>query len=589
VQVVAKCVTPAQAACTPAVVATLNFGFVPTGVTVVKSLFVKNAGPGACQFVQAHVLSCGPQDPLFSPAVCSTAPSAAFQVVGPTLQLLELAAGETAALNVRYSAGANTNVFAPAGPDLAVAVVEFAGPAGKVTAPANVTLAPASMAKLAPNIKASHGAVVTSVAPPLVEFGSTPIGCKSAPHTVSAEVKAPASLVWKGMALDACNTEFGLMPPFAQFGVPLQPGVPVAVHVVHAPKDVGPNARTLRFVTEPYGQCANSASSTGELCENDGQCPNSSLGCMPFIAPVPLVGLGHSATAAVDEFVLPPQGKADIVVLVHGDLAKDVLKSGVLEFEKQLKLAGLDFHVGVASTEAQKLGQLHGLPRVLTANSLDLEGKLALRVGSVEQGSAVLAAAVSATSPELTADSNLPCTTDADCPPKLLCVQGADDGKFGCGGPNRMLLRPGVPLHVVIAADQDDAPAGEVAALVAALKQQKPDATVGTHGAFHPLDGACKLPGTVRLHQATRATHGIQVPLCQQEKVATELALGTTAMRLPLAHTADPMKPLVVSVNAQPCLGFVLEPTNDVVRLVDGCKASAGSKIQVAYALPCAK
>ena len=569
----------------------LDFGIVPRGMTRTMTMKLVNTGSGNCSFNSALANDCPGFVGMFSTScgdpsatVLLSGDSSYYSVVKTPLAIQEgLKPGQSYDIDVMFTPPETAPIFGDEMTDFAGLLgVRIIDPYVPVTPdqPAEKVVYPQAQASgiaFPPNLHAKSGFADLSVFPQELDFSVVTIGCHSQTLTLSAYNVGTAPLDLTDWELKGCSPEF-LMKEYPGLPKTLDPQKGVEFKVAYVPQDEGDDTCTL------------------ELYTNDSDTP---------AAVVVLKGGGTYESEWTDEFIQTTGQDVDVLFVVDcsGSMSEeqDNLAKNFKNFISEASTWKNDYRVGLTSCDTEgHSGQLLGTPRWVDSStwaSFTDNVKLGTNCSGTERG---LAAAQMALSLPNTADSTVPCTTNADCTSPEGCYEGF------CGGPNRGFLRKDATLEVVFVSDEEDQSSADLAFYVNFFKNIKGfynSNLFHAHAIVGPSGGCSSSAGDAvagnRYIDIAKDTGGNFISICEPDfasglKSIGEIAFGLKAQFF-LTRTAEPssIEVKVADVPCPPTSGGVNNwaydaPSNSVVFNEAGaCMPQPGELVWIHYEMLC--
>ena len=584
--------------CKPVLVpATINFGTLAVGDSLVKTMKLKNTGTGNCTFSSLKVVDCSYSlmNPLMPncPEPFQGTPSKLYTIdSGPNKGDL-IGPGMELPINVRFNAaqvnGGLLGMVSESQAVLGVKVVDDNIP----SSPKEVTIPSSNKA----NLIGSAGIPKLSVLPGEIKFGLVTFGCWSKTYNVCIYNSGSAPLTVSDISLAGCSPEFKLknVPPLP---LEVKPGVPQCFGAAFVP------------VQEGDQTCA------VHIASNDKAAPNVA---------VKLSGKGTYEDEQTDEFVQSGGQSVDILFVIDdsGSMCshQDLLAQNIDKFVATADVWKNDYHMGVVTVNvtdekvAGKLNKGEKQPRyVIPGQGAQQLFQSYAKVGcdggsdSQEAGFEPMQIALSA---PLATDVGKPCSSDSDCKndPNVcadpascpyLCLDNPETpGKKTCGGWNKGFLRDDAKLEVIVLADEDDQSPAAPTFYIDFLRNIKGFYNVGW-ARLHAIvwQDSCGDPPvsqTVgkRYMMVAQETGGKIGEICSSDygPVLNEIGkmVFTPKVQFFLSRLADPPT-IVVKVNGALCKqGWTYDaPSNSVIFQENGpCMPKENDKIWIHYKTLC--
>ncbi len=566
-----------------------DFGIVARGSRRTMNFNIVNVGSGDCSFHSAFVNDCPSFFGFFqgscddpSTTVFGSGTSRYYSVTRTPLAIQGgLRAGQSYPLEVTFtppdSAPLIGDELASYAGLLAVRVVDpNSGSNDPVVFPKPVV---GGLSQFPPNLAARSGIAQLAVLPGQVDFGLTTIGCHSRTVEVTAYNVGSAPLDITDIKLEGCSVEFR---------VKSSPGLPLTlaangstvVEVVYVPQDLGADSCGLGFYT------------------------NGELGAT---AVVPLLGEGTFDTEHTDTFIQTTGQDVDVLFVVDnsGSMSSNQtnLSNNFQSFVNAASLWNNAYHIGITTTdmenEAGRLVSAQGHARFVTPSNwqqLQQNFRVGTNGSADEKG---LAAAQSALSLPLTADSATACTADNQCQASERCVDGF------CGGRNRAFLREDAALEIVIVSDEEDSSPGDLNFYINFFRSIKGiynSDMMHVHAIVGDVPGGCQtdagsaVAGRRYVDVAT-ATGGQVISICDANFSAGLASIGAIAFGLRrqffLARTPEPAT-IAVTVAGTSCpasagANWSYDPSSNAVIFQEGgaCMPQAGQEVVINYQTLC--
>ena len=350
--------------------------------------------------------------------------------------------------------------------------------------------------------------------PPL-DFGDVVLGCEEAAEVQIVNVGEEPTTVL-ATALDMDDGHFTLVPP-VEWPLTIYPGFDLGLDVIYHPQTVGGHEATILVETDHP-----------DLPQVGGS----------------TVGSGLSAGQHTDTFVQEDTTTVDILWVVDNSCSmweeQAALAANAEDFLDYLDAAGLDYQVGVVTTDSPSMGS-----PIITPATADAAAAFADAVSLGTSGSGT-------EQPLLQAHSGLtPPQTDP-------------------GGANEGFVRDGAGLSVIILTDEDDQSGGTAAAWAAEFQALKPDsALVAVSGITGMISGCATAYGTPILSEVVALTGGLEVSICGEDwspvlSVAAELVAGPNT-RFQLTQAPMPQTLVVTVDGVQVDEGWSYEEVDNAV------------------------
>jgi hypothetical protein len=436
------------------------------------------------------------------------------------------------------------------------------------------------------NITAKAAAAQLITSPSAIDFEKVPIGCQSAPVTITATNIGLAPLGITDWTLMDCPQTFEIVD------------YPVL-------DDPTPNGALVAKLYE--GESSEFLVAYEPLSEESESCTlaiHHTASNEPTL--VELVGQGTYVTDQTDVFTDSATQDVDVLFVVDdsGSMAHEQqnLAKSFDSFIQKASEWKSDFQIGVVTTtlEFPDAGVLQGSPPFVTHANWEkfINNVQVGTTGSgMEQG--LWAAKVALGSPT-TDVTDEPCEEDGDCGFLHACMNGF------CGGPNQFFIRDNASLELVFLSDEEDQSpesTDEYLKYFRAIKGfDKPDqmhihAIVGPAGGCESDDGSA-VAGHPYLELA-QATGGITYSICESDFSKGLESIGEVAfsakMRYFLTKFPAPTT-LAVTIDGYPCplltlgsFNWTYDPVSNSVQLAENsiCKAEPGSMVEIYYKLLC--
>jgi len=566
-----------------------DFGIVARGARRTMTFNIVNVGSGDCSFHSALVNGCSSFLGFFQGSCADPRSTIEADGRSPYYRVTRtpfgfqngLRAGQSYELDVTFTPPDSAPVFGDEFTSyagiLGVRVIDpNSGSNDPITFPKPVV---GGFSQFPPNLAARSGIAQLAVLPGQVDFGLTTIGCHSRTVEVTAYNVGSAPLDVTDIKLDGCSVEYRVK---SSPGLPLSLGVngSTVVELVYVPQDLGSDSCGLAFYT------------------NGEQAPT---------VVVPLSGEGTFETKHTDNYVQTTGQDVDVLFVVDnsGSMSSNQsnLANNFQSFTASAAQWNNNYHIGVTTTdmdaEAGALVRAAGNARFVTRTTtqqLSQNFRVGTNGSADEKG---LAAAQSALSLPLTANSQTVCTQDAQCQASERCVEGF------CGGRNRAFLREDAALEIVLVSDEEDSSPGDLNFYINFFRSIKGVFNTNmmhVHAIVGDVPGGCQTSsGSAvagrRYVDVANATGGSVISICDSNFSAGLASIGAIAfgLRRQFYLTRTPVPTTIkVTVNGRACTAssgsnwMYDENSNSVVfDEAGGCMPTEGQTVKIDYDTLC--
>ena len=350
--------------------------------------------------------------------------------------------------------------------------------------------------------------------PPL-DFGDVLLGCEEAAEVQIVNAgEEPVTVL--ATALEPGEGHFAAIPP-VEWPLTIYPGFDLEIDVLYHPQTAGGHEAAFLVETDHP-----------DLPQVDGATQ----------------GTGTSAGQHTDSFVQEDVSTVDILWVVDNSCSmweeQTALAANAEDFLDYLDMAGLDYQVGVVTTDNPSMGSAFITP-------------------STPSAAAAFAAAVT-----------LGTGGSGTEQPLLQAHSGLTPPQTDPGGANEGFVRDAAGLSVIILTDEDDQSGGTATAWAAEFEALKPDSgLVAVSGITGMTTGCATAYATPIISEVVALTGGLEVSICDEDwspvlSVAAGLVAGPN-LRFQLTQLPMPLSLAVTVDGVQVDVGWSYDADDNVV------------------------